>query len=368
MREKEFSLRRKRLWENLRGKEVDAFLLLNVEGSEQPNIRYLTGFTGTFAILILSEESFFLTDPRYTEQAQGQVDLPVLEVRGRWIPQVIARLMDLGVKRVGIGSTRTTLHLFEELRRAGEGMEFVPVGAPVEEMRRIKSEEEIQRIRQAVELTEAGLHWIVSRLRPSKTEREVALALEFWYRKEGADDVAFDPIVAGGARSAMPHHRAGDHRLRPGEIVLFDIGVRMDGYCADITRVVALGDPDPEVRRIYKLVLAANAAGISAVRAGVSGRDADTAARRLLEAAGLAEHFGHGLGHGVGLEVHEGPRLSQTSEDLLVRGNVVTVEPGLYFPGKFGVRLEDLVVVEEEGALILSSFPKEELWVVGGKR
>ncbi|MGB9861071.1 MAG: M24 family metallopeptidase [Candidatus Bipolaricaulaceae bacterium] len=361
----EYLRRRKELWEKVQSQGLEAFLLVNVEGSEQPNLRYLTGFTGTFGILVLGEETLFLTDPRYTEQAQREVDLAVEEVRGRWVPQLIERLRKLGIKRVGMGSTRTTLQLFEELKKAGQGVEFVPVGSPVEELRRVKSEAEIQKIKKAVELTEAGLSWIIKKLRPGMTEREVALELEFWYRKEGADDVAFELIVAAGPQSAMPHHRASAHPLREGEVVLFDIGAKVDGYCADITRVVALGEPGKEVRDAYKLVLAANEAGIKAIKAGVSGKDVDAEARKVIEEAGLGEKFGHGLGHGVGLEVHEGPRLSTTSEDILVGGNVVTVEPGVYFPGRFGIRIEDLVVVGEDGAFVLSTFPKEELLVVG---
>ncbi len=361
----EYLQRRENLWQKVRECGVDAFLLVNMEGSEQPNLRYLTGFTGTFGVLLLVEESLFFTDPRYTEQAKQQVDLEVLEVRGRWLPQVVEKLRSLGAKKVGIGSTRTTLYLFEELKKAGDGLEFVPMGSPVEELRRVKTEAEIKRMREAVALTEAGLHWILGRLKPGMTEREVALELEFWYRKEGADDVAFDLIVAAGPQSAMPHHRAGDHVLKKGEVVLFDIGARLDGYCADITRVVALGTPDQAVKDAYKLVLSANDAGIRAVKAGTSGKDVDAQARKIIEGAGFAENFGHGLGHGVGMEVHEGPRLSTTSEDVLVPGNVVTVEPGVYFPGKFGVRIEDMVVVKEDGAQVLTAFPKEEFLTVG---
>lgn len=360
--------RREALWQKVQGQNVDAFLLVNVEGSDQPNLRYLTGFTGTFGVLVLTaQDALFFTDPRYTEQAQLQVDVPVVEVRGRWIPQVLERLRLLGAKRVGIASTRTTLHLFEELKKAGEGLEFVPLAAPVEELRRVKSETEIQRIKEAIELTEAGLRWVLQKIRPGRSEREVALDLEFWYRKEGADDVAFDLIVAGGPRTSRPHHRAGPEKLRAGDLVLLDIGARLDGYCADLTRVVALGKPSAKALETYKVVLAANRAGIAAVRAGASGKDVDAAARRVIEEAGLGELFGHGLGHGVGLEVHEGPRLSPTSEDILLAGMVVTVEPGLYFPGELGVRIEDVVVVEENGARVLSSFPKDELLVLPGR-
>lgn len=356
--------RRERLWQRLQGQGVDAFLLVNVEGSDQPNLRYLTGFTGTFGILLLAEKTRFFTDPRYTEQARKQVDLEVCEVRGRWLSRVIEELKALGTKKVGIGSTRTTLHLFEELKKAGEGLEFVPLGAPVEELRRVKTEEEIKKIKEAVELTEFGLHQILKKIRPGMSERDVALELEFWYRKEGAEDVAFELIVAGGPQSALPHHRAGNRILREGEVVLFDIGAKLDGYCADITRVVALGMPGKEVREAYALVLSANQAGIAAVRPGAAGQHVDGQARTIIEKAGLGESFGHGLGHGVGLEVHEGPRLSSTSEDTLVPGNVVTVEPGVYFPGRFGIRIEDMVVVTENEAQIITTFPKEEMVVL----
>ncbi len=361
----EFVQRRKDLWRKVQAQNVDAFLLVNVEATDQPNLRYLSGFTGTFGVLILTgQEGVLLTDPRYTEQAQIQTDLPVVEVRGRWLPQVVDHLRGLGVKRVGLGSTRLTLHLFEELKKAGEGLEFVPLGAPVEELRRIKTKAEVQKIQEAVELTEAGLQRILREIKPGQTEREVALALEFWYRREGADDVAFDLIVAAGPRSSRPHHRAGPEKLEAGGLVLFDIGVRLDGYCADITRVVAVGKPHPRAQEAYTVVLAANRMGIEAVRAGAGGKEVDAAARRIIEEAGLGELFGHGLGHGVGLEVHEGPRLSPTSEDTLLPGMVVTVEPGVYFPGELGVRIEDVVVVEENGARVLSSFPKDELLVL----
>lgn len=363
----EYATRRQRLWQKLQSQGLEAFLVANVEGSEKPNIRYLTGFTGTFGILVLAEDSVFLTDPRYTEQAKTEVDLPVCEVRGQWLGKLGKLLRERGLARVGIGASRTTVQLLEELRKAAEGVELIPVGAPVEELRKVKSPSEIKKIQEAVELTEAGLTWILERIRPGMTEKEVALELEFWYRKEGAEDVAFELIVAGGPNSALPHHRAKDRRLRQGEVVLFDVGARVDGYCADLTRAVALGQPDPEVQTAYALVLSANKAGIQAVRAGAVGKDVDSQARRVIEEAGLGELFGHGLGHGLGLEVHEGPRLSPTTEDVLLSGNVVTVEPGLYFSGRFGIRIEDVVALSEDGAVVLSSFPKDELVVLGGR-
>lgn len=361
----EYKERRKRLWQAVQGKGLDAFLLLNEEGSEQPNLRYLTGFTGTFGVLILSEEALFLTDSRYTEQARKEApDLAVEEVKGKWMDALVGRLKAMGLGKVGIGTYRTSLHLFQELAKRGQGLELQPLDGVVEELREVKSAEEIARIRGAAELTDAGLEQILKDLRPGRTEREVALALEFWYRNEGAEDVAFELIVSGGPMSAMPHHRAANNKLKVGEVVLFDIGARLDGYCADLTRVVALGKVGQKVRETYDLVLAANRAGIEALAERRSGREVDARAREVIEKAGLGERFGHGLGHGVGMEVHEAPRLAPTSDDVLLPGMVTTVEPGVYFPGEFGIRIEDLVALTPQGPQVLSTFPKDELLVI----
>ncbi|MBC7093018.1 aminopeptidase P family protein [Candidatus Bipolaricaulota bacterium] len=361
----DYARRRARLWEEVRGRGLDAFLVINLEGSESPNLRYLSGFTGSFGILILAKESVLATDSRYTEQAQHQVrGLPVEEAKGRWLPWLVERLSALDLRKIGIGTYGTSLYTYRELCRLGEGMEFVPANGLVEGLRRVKSPEEIERIAAAARLTDEGLRWMLGQLKPGLTERDVALELEIWYRRHGADDVAFDLIVASGPASAMPHHRAGERRLEGGDIVLLDIGVRLDGYCSDLTRVVALGHASRELRDLYRLVLAANRAGLEAVQAGVSGQDADRAARAVIEAGGYGDRFGHGLGHGVGLEVHEAPRLAPTSDDVLAAGHVVTVEPGVYLPGRFGIRIEDLVAVHADGCEILSGFPKEELLVV----
>lgn len=356
--------RRERLFGRVRDAGLDAFLVVNVEGSDHANLRYLTGFTGTFGLLILGEESTFMTDSRYTEQAGREVQgLPVEKVQGRWLQALGERLREWGLRRVGIGAKTTSLFTYRELERLAKGVELVP-GTWVEEQRTVKGPEEVERIARAAKITDEGLRWVLSMIRPGMTEREVALELWMWYRRNGADDVAFDLTVAFGENSSMPHHRAAERPLAAGEVILFDVGARADGYCADLTRVVALGRPVPEARAVYELVLAANRAGIEAVQAGISGVEADRAARRVIQDAGHGDKFGHGLGHGVGLEVHEAPRLSPTSEDTLEAGMVVTVEPGVYLPGQFGVRIEDLVVVRTDGCEILSGFPREELLVL----
>lgn len=357
--------RRNELWQKAKEHELDAFLVVNVERSDGPNLRYLTGFTGSFGILALGEKPLFITDSRYTEQAGKEVvDLPVEEVKGRWLPWLAERLKALGVTKVGIGPHRTSLHVYQELGRLASGIEFVPRAGMIEDLRRVKSENEIERIAAAARLTDEGLRWIVDRLAPGQRERDVALDLEIWYRRRGADAVAFDLIVASGPGSAMPHYRPGERMLARGDAVLFDVGVQVDGYCSDLTRVVALGPPSAEVRDVYRIVLAANRAGLGAVRSGRVGKDVDQAARDLIAKAGYGEQFGHGLGHGVGLEVHEGPGVSPVSEDTLAAGHVVTIEPGVYLPGRFGIRIEDLVAVTGDGCRVLSAFPKDELLVV----
>ncbi|MGC9530108.1 MAG: M24 family metallopeptidase [Candidatus Bipolaricaulaceae bacterium] len=357
--------RRARLRERAEREGLDAVLVVNVEGSDQPNLRYLTGFTGSFGLLILGEKELLATDSRYLEQAGRQVqDLAVERVTGDWHRWLGRRLGELQLRRAALGARTTSVQVFQELGRQAPSTELVAADGWVEALRRRKSAPEVDCLARAARLTDEGLRWVLGKLRPGMTEREVALELEMWYRRHGAEHVAFDLIVAAGPHSSMPHHRPGDRPLEEGQLTLFDIGARVDGYCADLTRVVALGRVDPQMRAIYELVLAANQAGLEAVRAGVSGVEADRAAREVIAAAGHADQFGHGLGHGVGMEVHEAPRLSPTSTDELEDGMVVTVEPGVYLPGQFGVRIEDLVVVRPDGCEILSGFPKEELLVL----
>jgi Xaa-Pro aminopeptidase len=357
--------RREGLWRNAREKGLDAFVVINVEGSDRPNLRYLTGFTGSFGLLVVGDRPIFVTDSRYTEQAGNQVSgLPVEEVKGRWLPWLAERLTALGVRKVGIGAQRTSLRVYQELGRFAPGIEFVAQTGMVEDLRRVKSAPEVERIAAAAKLTDEGLRWIVGKLAPGKRERDVALDLEVWFRRHGAEAVAFELIVASGPGSAMPHYRPGERAIVRGDPVLFDIGVQVDGYCSDLTRVVAVGAPSAEVRDVYRTVLEANRAGLAAVRAGATGKDVDQTARDVIAKAGHGDRFGHGLGHGVGLEVHEAPGVGPVSEDILAAGHVVTIEPGIYLPGRFGVRIEDLVAVTADGCRVLSSFPKDELLVV----
>jgi len=357
--------RRRALAQRVEDEGLDAFLVVNAESSDRANLFYLTGFSGSFGLLWVGKEAWLATDSRYTEQASAQAaPLPIEELNGRWLTWLGERLADTSARRVGVSAASLTVKILNDLRAHAKNIEFVPTGSWVEELRQTKDGSEVEQIAAAAELTDAGLRWILGRIRPGMTEQEIALELEFWCRKNGAQDMAFEPIVASGPHSSRPHHRPGSREVREGEVILFDIGVRRDAYCADLTRVVSLGRPEPRVQEIYEFVLKANQAGIEAVHAGVEGASVDAGARKIIEDAGYGTHFGHGLGHGVGLEVHEMPRVGPTSEDVLGPGMVVTIEPGVYLPEQFGVRIEDLVVVRPDGCEVLSGFPKDDLLVL----
>jgi Xaa-Pro aminopeptidase len=245
----------------------------------------------------------------------------------------------------------------------GERVELISSGPLVERLRAVKEPEEIKRIRAATGLADASLERLLREGLIGRTEREVALALEGDMRERGAGRPSFDSIIAAGPHGALPHAQPREVEIRSGQLVVIDWGAELDGYCSDCTRTVAAGEPGAEARELYELVLEAQLAGVAATRAGEDGRDVDAAARAVIDGAGRGEQFGHGLGHGVGLEVHESPRVSQRSQDVLVAGNVVTIEPGIYVPGELGIRIEDLVVVSDDGCEILTAIPKRLLVV-----
>lgn len=325
------------------------------------NRRYLSGFTGTAGwVIVTPAAALLLVDFRYVDQARQQAPaFEVVEASPDPLQHVGRALARLGAGRVGFESEHVTVGQLDRLREAAPGVDWVPVAGAVERLRTVKDEEELAAIRRAAALADRTFREVLAEVRPGVAERDLAAELEYRMRRAGAEGVAFDTIVASGPRSALPHGRAGERRLQPGDLVTFDFGARVDGYCSDCTRTVVLGRADAEQRRIYALVLEAQEAALAAVRAGVPGRQVDAAARGRIEAAGLGERFGHGTGHGVGLEVHEAPRLNRTSEDVLAAGMVVTVEPGVYISGWGGVRIEDLVVVRGDGAEVLTPFTKE---------
>ncbi|PZS09568.1 MAG: aminopeptidase P family protein [Solirubrobacterales bacterium] len=325
------------------------------------NVRYLTGYTGSNGLALIGARTrTFITDFRYVEQAAKEVHASFARVRAPVnLLEVIDDALPAGELRLGFEEAHVTVAQLRQLRELlPERVELVAVGRLLEGLRAVKEPEEVQRIKAATGLADAAFERLVRGGLIGRTERELAIELERDMRQRGAQRASFETIVAAGAHGALPHAQPRDVEIRRGELVVIDWGAELDGYCSDCTRTVAAGEPGADARSAYELVLEAQLAGLAAVKAGVSGRDADAAARDLIEAAGQGEHFGHGLGHGVGLEIHEGPRLSWSSEDDLDAGNVVTVEPGVYLPGRFGIRTEDLVVVREGGCEVLTSVTK----------
>lgn len=330
------------------------------------NVRYLTGYTGSSgAVLVGPQTRVFLTDFRYVEQAAAEVD-PAFERRivSQDLVDAAAQELPAGATRLGFEDAHLTVRTHARLgQRLPEGVELVPGGDAVEDLRAIKDVDEIHRIAEATKLADAALRRILEHGLVGRTELEVATALEREMRDLGAQRPSFHTIVAAGPHGALPHAQPRDVEIGRDELVVIDWGAELDGYCSDCTRTVATGDLEEPALQTYDLVRQAQVAGLEAVRAGVGGREADSAARAVIDDAGHAEHYGHGLGHGVGLEIHEAPRLSQRSDSVLAPGNVVTVEPGIYLAGRFGVRIEDLVVVTQEGCSILTAVPKELITV-----
>jgi Xaa-Pro aminopeptidase len=326
-----------------------------------PNVRYLCGFTGSNGCLVIGRSGArFLTDGRYRAQSAEEVQGAEVEVYG--LPDELDRGLeracsDFGVSTVGFEAAHLTVAALDRLREA-TGLEVRPTTQLVERLRMVKEPAELDRIREAARMADEGLAHVLERVTEGVTERELALELEFFMRRQGADDVSFDLIVAAAERSALPHAHPTDRQVEKGRYLLFDLGCIFEGYCSDMTRTIMVGDPDQRHREIYDLVARAQQAGLDAVRPGTPAADVDRAARRVIEDAGLGDAFGHGLGHGVGVEIHEAPTLRSTSRDVLEVGHVITIEPGVYLPGWGGVRIEDLVVVAPEGADVLSRSSK----------
>ncbi|HEY2317990.1 MAG TPA: Xaa-Pro peptidase family protein [Solirubrobacteraceae bacterium] len=329
------------------------------------NVRYLTGFTGSNAIVLVGPDSrVFLTDFRYVEQSAAEVDAAFDRRIGQELMELLPELLPPSTGRLAFEDAHMTVRTHGRLRElVGAEIELVAGGDLVESLRAVKDSQEIERIAEATKLADAALRQIMEQGLSGRTEAEVATALERAMGDLGAQRPSFDTIVAAGAHGALPHAQPRDVEIGPDELVVIDWGAELDGYCSDCTRTLATGPLPDTTLQAYDLVREAQLAGVDAVRAGVGGREADAAAREVIGAAGHAEHFGHGLGHGVGLEIHEAPRLSQRSDSVLASGNVVTVEPGVYVPGQFGVRIEDLVVVTETAGTILTSVPKDLITV-----
>lgn len=355
------ALRRSRLAARLAELDLDALLVTRL-----PNVRYLTGFTGSNGQLVLGRgAAVFLTDGRYEAQAAHEVpDLERRTYRDEAAAHLARAAADLGARRLGFEREGLTYGGWRRLAEAAAPAELVPTERLVEDLRRVKDPEELAWIARAQEAADAAFEEaVLGGLREGLTERELALALEVAMRRAGAEDRGFEPIVAFGEQAAEPHHDPTDRPLARGDVVKVDFGAACGGYRSDMTRTVALGDPPARLREIHALVAAAQAAGVAAVRPGVPVREVDRAARTVIAEAGLGEAFPHGLGHGVGLEIHEVPflRADAPEEEALLEGEVVTIEPGVYLSGEGGVRIEDMVEVAASGARVIGRSPRELL-------
>ena len=340
---------------------ISAFVSMSM-----PTIQYMTGFTGSTGGYIATEtEARLLVDSRYTEQAQAETSDCTLQDFSAHLGKSLGEtLADMGVPSCACEESLLTVTAHRSLAKAFGG-ELTNAGDLVEGLRMIKSADEIEKIRRAIQLAESILTDLHDRIVDGMPEREAGAWLTYEAQRRGATGPSFPPIALWADRSSLPHGQPGDASLKHGDVMLFDYGCHLDGYCSDLTRTYAYGTISGSwFEEIYGITLEAQLAAIDALKPGITGRKADDAARSIIDAAGYGDHFGHSTGHGVGIEVHEGPRLSKLADECLEPGMVVTVEPGIYLPGKGGVRIEDMAVITESGCEVLTSLPKD-LKVIG---
>lgn len=345
--------------EQVRGKleqlQMDGLLITN-----SFNRSYLSGFTGTSGVVLITKDrALFITDFRYTEQAQKQcVGYEIVQQTGSLVEEVAKQVAHLSIRYLGFEETNVTYKEFKEYENALSAT-LVPVSNVIENLRLIKTPQEINILKDAAKIADAAFAHILTVLKPGMTELEVSNELEFFMRKQGATSSSFDIIVASGERSALPHGVATHKKIEKGDMVTLDFGALYNGYISDITRTVAVGNPKDELKEIYQVVLEAQLKGVEGIKAGITGIQADALTRDHIASCGYGQYFGHSTGHGIGLEVHEGPGLSAKSSTILVPNMVVTCEPGIYVAGLGGVRIEDDLIITETGNEVITFSPKE---------
>ncbi|MGN7410005.1 M24 family metallopeptidase [Sporosarcina sp. SAFN-010] len=344
-----------KLRELLVEKELDALFV-----TSGYNRQYMTGFTGTAGVAIISnDDAVFITDFRYMEQAADQIkDFRIVQHEKTIIEEVAQQVEQMKVQRLGFEKEDLTFGMYE-LYKSKVTAELIPTAGLVEKLRIIKTPEELEVLKQAAKIADDAFTHICGFIKAGMTELEVANELEFFMRKQGATSSSFDTIVASGIRGALPHGVATDKKIETGELVTLDYGALYNGYISDITRTVAVGEPSEKMREIYEITLAAQKLAVEGIKPGMTGIQADAIARDYIASKGYGEAFGHSTGHGIGLEVHEAPGLSFRSETVLEPNMTVTAEPGIYLPGIGGVRIEDDLVITENGCERLTHCTKE---------
>jgi Xaa-Pro aminopeptidase len=348
-----------KLRQKLSEKELDGILI-----SQPENRRYLSGFDGSAGLLLITaSESILATDFRYTEQAKQQApDFQVFQTKGdlkEWFPGLVSNIK---LKKLGFEAEYLTLASYqrfvEAVKSLPDQLQLVPAGEPVERLRAVKEAGELELITKAVKLADQAIKHISNIIRPGMTEKEVSWEIERFMKENGSGSMPFDLIVAAGPRSALPHAQPTERPIQKGEPIVVDIGARWEGYCSDLTRTLYLGEADATFAKVYDIVLGAQLTAMATLESGMTGEQADKLARTVIEEAGYGKDFGHSLGHGVGLACHEEPRLANKVSGKLSDGMVFTIEPGIYLTGWGGVRIEDMVVLENGRPKVLSQAPK----------
>ncbi len=337
--------------------EIDAYFV-----SSPVNVRYLSGFTGDDSYLLITyNDIYFITDPRYEKQAEDELpkDFKRIIFFKEREKGLIEFLKAEHINSLGIEEKRLTYYNYEKLKGADVAKYIKGTGGIIERFRVIKDEEEIGLIRNAIDVSLRAMNEVIKDIRPGMKENEVSAKFSYLLRLYGAEKESFDTIVGAGPRGALPHGVAGDRAISEDDMVVIDFGVKKEGYDSDTTRTVKLGSPTSLEMEIYSIVKEAQKRAISAVKPGIKAKDLDKVARDYIMSKGYGSFFGHGLGHGVGLEIHEGPYISPTSEEELLPGMIITIEPGIYLPGRFGVRIEDMVLITEDGGEVLTHMNKE---------
>lgn len=349
------NIRLNRFIEMLKGRNLDGALIFN-----DINRNYITGFTGEESFLVATEkEAFFITDSRYTEQARKEVtgcEIRQYDIRAA---EYICNLVkDLGIKRLGFEENHVTFNMYEELSANLQGIELVKLNGLVEKLRQVKDQDEIENIKKAAAIADKAYIYILDFIKPGVPENTIALNLEFHMKSNGASALSFPTIAASGLRSSLPHGRASDKLIEEGDFLTLDFGCIYNGYCSDMTRTVVVGKATERQKEIYNLVLEANEKALQIIKPGLTGESIDAFAREVIANRGFGQYFGHGLGHGVGMEIHELPYISKKGKDPMSAGMVITDEPGIYIPDFGGVRIEELVLVTEDGCSVISKSDK----------
>ena len=334
---------------------LDAFYITHI-----PNIRYITGFSGSSAyVIITKDKDYFFTDFRYKEQSADQVKGFEIIVNTNPSAEVNRILNESGIKNAGFESTHITYHQLDNLKSAHAGISFKPMPEYIEKLTMQKNPDELLKIEKACGITDKVFENILGIIKPGMKERDISAEISYLHKLFGAEKDSFDPIVASGWRGALPHGMASDKIMESGEMVTLDFGCVYEGFCSDMTRTISLGKPGDEMKKIYDIVLESQKSAVSAAKEGITTIQLDAVARDYINSKGYEGKFGHGLGHGLGIEVHEMPSVSRKSDIKILLNTVVTIEPGIYIEGLGGVRIEDDIIIKENGCEILNNSTKE---------